>query len=137
MATTPGISLALTLACNALPISSLWASLLRGAAMPVKGAAGIMLAAARAAVCNSASRRVIDPVICVLKDETAGGSRWDTTCAHRNTDKTAQTSPPAWRNATTVGYHLSSDSRPVQGKRRQTALSRAAAVRGCVGELSA
>jgi hypothetical protein len=42
--------------------------------MPVRGAAGIMLAEARAAVRNSASRRVIDPVICVLKDETAGGS---------------------------------------------------------------
>ena len=39
----------------------------RGAAMPVRGAAGIMLAEARAAVRNSASRRVIDPVICVLK----------------------------------------------------------------------
>jgi hypothetical protein len=35
--------------------------------MPVKGAAGIMLADARAAVRNSASRRVIGPVICVLK----------------------------------------------------------------------
>src|SRR5260370_32635583 len=63
----PGISLALTLACNALSISSLWAGLLRGAAMPVKGAAGIMLADARAAVRNSASRRVIGPVICLLK----------------------------------------------------------------------
>jgi hypothetical protein len=37
--------------------------LLRGAAMPVKGAAGTMLADARAAVRNNASRRVIDPVI--------------------------------------------------------------------------
>jgi len=39
--------------------------------MPVKGAAGIMLADARAAVRNSASRRVIGPVIC-FEDETAG-----------------------------------------------------------------
>jgi len=59
--------LALTIARNVLSISNLWAGLLRGAAIPVKGAAGIMLADARAAVRNSASRRVIDPVICVLK----------------------------------------------------------------------
>src|SRR5271169_7228308 len=63
----PGISLALTLARNALSISSLWASSLRGAAMAAKGAAGIILADARAAVRNSASRRVIDPVIGVLQ----------------------------------------------------------------------
>jgi hypothetical protein len=35
--------------------------------MPAKGAAENMLADARAAVRNSASRRVIGPVICVLK----------------------------------------------------------------------
>jgi hypothetical protein len=40
---------------------------LKDPAMPVEGAAGIMLADARAAVRNSASRRVIGPVICVLK----------------------------------------------------------------------
>jgi hypothetical protein len=59
----PGISLAPTRARNARSISSLWVELLRGAAMPVKGAAGIMLADARAAVCNNASRRLIGPVI--------------------------------------------------------------------------
>src|SRR5258706_15923875 len=42
--------------------------------MPVKGAAGIMLADARAAVRNNASRRVIGPVICV-EDETAGAPK--------------------------------------------------------------
>ena len=35
--------------------------------MAVKGAAGIMPADARAAVRNNASRRVIGPVICLLK----------------------------------------------------------------------
>src|SRR5258707_5024149 len=74
IATTPGISLALTLACNALSMSSLWTDLLRGAAIPVKGAAGIMPADARAAVRNSASRRVIGPVIC-FEDETAGAPK--------------------------------------------------------------
>src|SRR5258707_15360678 len=63
----PGISLAPTLACNALSISSAWASLSSGAAKPVKGAAGITPADARAAARNNASRRVIGPVICVLK----------------------------------------------------------------------
>jgi hypothetical protein len=62
------------LACNALSISSLWASLLRGAAVPVKGAADNMLADARAAVRNSASRRVIGPGIC-FEDETAGAAK--------------------------------------------------------------
>ncbi len=47
--------------------------------MPVKGTAGIMLADARAAVRNSASRRVIDPVICVLK------MRALPRCYHRST----------------------------------------------------
>jgi len=38
-----------------------------GAAMPGAGAAAIMLADASAAVRNTASRRVIGPVMCVLK----------------------------------------------------------------------
>src|SRR2546430_6627339 len=67
------MSLALTLACNALSISSLWVGLLRGAAMAVKDAAD-KLADARAAVRNSASRRVIGPVIC-FEDETAGAPK--------------------------------------------------------------
>ena len=42
--------------------------------MPVKGAAENMLADARAAVRNSASRRLIGPVIC-FEDETAGAAK--------------------------------------------------------------
>ena len=42
--------------------------------MPVKGAAENTPADARAAVRNSASRRVIGPVIC-FEDETAGAAK--------------------------------------------------------------
>lgn len=55
--------------------------------MLAKGAARLVLADARAAVRNSASRRVIDPVICVLKLDC-----WrlpgDTARAHKNGNKT-------------------------------------------------
>ena len=53
--------------CKALSISATRTGLLGDAAMPIQGAAATMLADASAAVRNSASRRVIGPVIWVLK----------------------------------------------------------------------
>jgi hypothetical protein len=61
--------------------------------MPVKGAAGTMLADARAAVRNNASRRVIDPVICVLKMRPLALPRGYA----KTSIKQAQISPPAYR----------------------------------------
>ena len=78
--------------------------------MPVKGAAGIRLADARAAVRNSASRRVIDPVICVLKMRPPGtpegyGKRY------RNTYKTGDKSPSCCAMLPLASYHRSTAQR--------------------------
>ena len=82
--------------------------------MPVKGAARLD---ARAAVRNSASRRVIDPVICVLKMRPlALARRYD--APHRNTGKTGTNQLACFASSTTLGYHLSSDSHPIQRKHK-------------------
>jgi hypothetical protein len=94
---------------------------LRGAAVPVKGAAGIILADARTAVRNNASRRVTDPVICVLTFRPLARPR-DPTRAHKRLIKQAQIRPPAPR-ILPPWHHLSSDYHPVQGKQRWRALT--------------
>jgi len=79
--------------------------------MLVKGAARLILADARAAVRNSASRRVIDPVICVLKlKPLAHARRYD--AAPRNAKETGTNLLAHFASSTTLGYHLSSNSRP-------------------------
>jgi hypothetical protein len=66
--------------------------LLRGAASAV----GIRLADARAAVRNSASRRVNDPVIVLLKKK-------GDTMRSQTTDKTGTSQTAGFVNATTLG----------------------------------
>src|SRR5260370_14596974 len=82
--------------------------------MPVKGAAGIMLADARAAVRNSASRRVIGPVICVLKMRPLA-LPGDAASAQRNTQKTGTSRLACSKNATTGSYHRSTAQGAVHG----------------------